>query len=363
MYSAVTTHDRLNSWFGRRAAETRELVVDFAARQAADHFTFPQTHVLGSVLNDFVGRGKFVRSTFAYLGWRCGQPDDGRAAQAAASLELLHAFALMQDDVMDDSEVRRGAPAVHAQLANWAARRGYRGQPADFGRSAAVLLSDLCLIWAERMLREAGLGRVAMDRGWRVYDLMRAELAVGQFGDLLNEASAQPALHDVLDVARRKSGNYTVRRPLELGAALAGCSSDITAALGRYGEAIGEAFQLRDDLLGVFGDPAVTGKPVGDDLFQGKATTVIVAAHELAENRLATELERLAARRPDHPEDRAEWVRHWQDVIRESGAEKWAEESIAERVERAVAALAPAVTGFPRDALVLLADQATRRSA
>ncbi|WP_433167060.1 polyprenyl synthetase family protein [Kribbella sp. CA-247076] len=363
MHTSATDYDRVSAWFRGHADDSRARVVEFTDRQAAEHFTVPHADVLGSVLTGFVTRGKYVRSTFAYLGWRCGQPDDPRAAQAAASLELLHAFALIQDDVMDDSAVRRGAPAVHAQLETWAAGRESVRQPGAFGRSAAVLLSDLCLIWAERMLREADLGPAAMARGWRVYDLMRAELAVGQFGDLLNEASAHPTLDDVLDVARRKSGNYTVRRPLELGAALAGCSPAITAALGRYGEAIGEAFQLRDDLLGVFGDPTVTGKPVGDDLFQGKATTVIVAARELAQDRLATELRRLAARRPEHAQERVEWVRQWQDVIRESGAEKWAEEAIAARVDRALAALRPAVTGFARDALVVLADQATRRSA
>lgn len=122
MQTSMTGYDRLRDWIGARTEVTRRLVAEYAVHRAAEHFTAAQTDVLGSVLAGFVGRGKYIRSTFAYLGWRCGRPDDDAAAQAAASLELLHAFALIQDDVMDDSAVRRGAPAVHVQLGQWAAR-------------------------------------------------------------------------------------------------------------------------------------------------------------------------------------------------------------------------------------------------
>ncbi|ANY10444.1 geranylgeranyl pyrophosphate synthase [Pseudonocardia sp. HH130630-07] len=236
---------------------------------------------VAGVLTDFVGRGKYLRSMFGYLGWRAAAPDSPAALDAVAGLELLHAFALLQDDVMDGSATCRGRPTVHVQLADWHRGRGMSGCPDRFGESGAVLLGDLCLVWAEQAMRESGLPGAALDRGWPHYDAMRSELAVGQFADLLNEARRIPSLDEVMDVLRRKSGNYTVRRPLELGAALAGADAGLLALLGDYGTMIGEAFQMRDDVLGVFGSDA-TGKPTGDDLAARKATSLVVLARELA---------------------------------------------------------------------------------
>ncbi|GAA1521014.1 polyprenyl synthetase family protein [Kribbella lupini] len=354
--------DSPEEWLETHVLDTRTTVAEFIRRRCAEHFRAPDTEILGETLAPFVARGKYIRSTFACLGWLCGRPESVGAAQAAASLELVHAFALIQDDIMDESATRRGAPTVHVQLARWAADKV--DQPERFGRSAAVLLSDLCLVWAERMLREAELPREALDRAWPVFDLLRSELAVGQFSDLLNENWATTSLDAVLDVARRKSGNYSVRRPLELGAALAGCSPNVTAALCRYGSAIGEAFQLRDDLLGVFGDPAVTGKPLGDDLRQHKASTVIVAARDLSDDRQRRQLARLSGQRPAPGPDEDAWVAQWQELILDSGATQWAERAIASRVDDALVALAnaPAIPPFPRRGLLLLADRCTSRS-
>ena len=145
-----------------------------------------------------------------------------------------------------------------------------------------MLLSDLCLVWAEQMMRESGVAQDALNRAWPHYDAMRIELAVGQCADVANDAGAHPTWTTVLDVARRKSGNYTVRRPLEIGAAMSGCEHLIDT-LGTYGSAIGEAFQMRDDVLGVFGSPTVTGKPAGADLAERKATSVVVAAQQMAD--------------------------------------------------------------------------------
>src|SRR6185312_10545926 len=157
-----------------------------------------------------------------------------------AGFELLHAFALLQDDVMDGAALRRGRPAAHIQFGNWHSDRGLSGSSERFGESAAVLLADLCLVWAAQMLRDSGLPAQALDRAWPRYDAMRAELAVGQFADLVNDARGLPTLDAVLDVARRKSGNYTVRRPLEIGATLAGCDNEVLLVLGGYGTAVGE---------------------------------------------------------------------------------------------------------------------------
>lgn len=284
------------------------------------------------VLTSFLTGGKCLRSTFCYLGWMCGAQASEHALRAAASLELLHAFALLQDDVMDDSPLRRGRPAAHVTFADWHRDQQFSGPADRFGESAAVLLGDLCLVWAEQMFRESGLDGAALSRAWPRYDAMRTELAVGQFADLVNDASGYPTLERVLDVARRKSGNYTVRRPLEIGAALAGCGHRVLTALSGYGDAIGEAFQLRDDLLGIFGSPAVTGKPAGGDLAERKATSVVMVAYRLADSALRDELSELmtTAQVDDGVVDR------WRAAIRSTGAVTRMEQMIDERLTRAL---------------------------
>ena len=266
----------------RRAVQAT--VEEFVNTRCTPELRAAGVDVAAEVLREFVDGGKCVRSTFMYLGWLCGADHDTAALRAAAGLELLHAFALLQDDVMDDSALRRGRAAGHVAFAHWHRRRALSGSPDRFGESAAVLLGDLCLVWAAQMMRESGVSTAALDRVWPRYDAMRTELAIGQFADLINDANGFPTLDRVLEVSRRKSGNYTVRRPLEMGAAMAGCDESVLAMLGGYGDAIGEAFQMRDDLLGIFGSPSVTGKPSGSDLLERKATSVVVAAYHLADS-------------------------------------------------------------------------------
>ena len=164
---------------------------------------------------------------------------------------------------------------------------------------------------------------------------MRIELAIGQFADLVNDSCAFPTLEDVLDVLRRKSGNYTVRRPLEIGGAMSGCAPQVIDALGGYGAAIGEAFQLRDDLLGVFGSPTLTGKSVGTDLVAQKATSVVVAAHQLANTTLRRQLTELMSTSGLSPAD----TERWRTLITLSGAVQWIEQLIDERLNRALGCL------------------------
>lgn len=304
---------------GRRAADLNRAGVDGA----------------GDILVEFVSGGKCLRSTFMYLGWLCGAPASGAALWAAASLELLHAFALLQDDVMDDSDSRRGRPAVHVQLARWHRERGLSGSSRRFGESAAVLLGDLCLIWAEQMLRESGLEDRCLQLAWPRYDAMRTELALGQFGDLASDIRDLPPLEAVLEVARRKSGNYTVRRPLEIGAAMAGCDPGTLSALSRYGVAVGEAFQLRDDVLGVLGSPSVTGKPSGGDLLERKATSVIVTAHQMADAATRRELRELL--KGDDLDDTA--LERCRRLIVATGALRCIEDMISDRIAFARKAL------------------------
>ena len=232
---------------------------------------------------------------------------------------------------MDGSAVRRGRPSAHVSFARWHRERGLSGSPERFGESAAVLLADLCLVWAEQMLRDSGIDPMALSRAWPKYDAMRTELAVGQFADLVNDAGGFPTWDQVLAVSRRKSGNYTVRRPLEIGATLAGCSQHVLTLLGGYGEAIGEAFQLRDDLLGIFGSPSVTGKPAGNDLRERKATSVVVAAHHLADPSLRRQLAELMSAKDLSDND----IRRWKTLIAATGAVDWIERSIDLRIRQA----------------------------
>jgi geranylgeranyl diphosphate synthase type I len=310
----------------RRGVSTQ--IRDFVESNCAADLDETGVDIAYEVLSQFVSGGKYLRSTFAYLGWLCGASANDAALRAAASFELLHAFALLQDDVMDGSGLRRGRPAAHIQFRDWHAERGLSGCAHRFGESAAVLLGDLCLVWSAQMFRQSGVPQSGLLRAWPHYEAMRTELAVGQFADLVNDARGLPSLEAVLDVARRKSGNYTVRRPLEIGAVLAGCDNHALAQLGSYGSAVGEAFQLRDDLLGVFGSAAVTGKPSGGDLSEHKATSVVVAAHQMADTTTKSELTELMS--CEHIDDAA--IARWRTLIVATGAVQLIEDMITNRV-------------------------------
>lgn len=335
-------------------------VAEFVAARCAADLGPCGVDVAAEVLTEFVQDGKCLRSTFMYLGRLCGAPPDSAALAAAASLELLQAFALLQDDVMDASPSRRGRPSAHVQFTEWHRRRGLSGSSQKFGESAAILLGDLCLVWAEQMLRDSGVHQGALGRAWPRYDAMRTELAVGQFADVATDLRDLPTMESVLAVARMKSGNYTVRRPLEIGAAMADCDDVVLAGLSEYGAALGEAFQLRDDILGVFGSPTATGKPNGGDLNERKATSVVVAAYQLADASTRRQFGELINR------DRldADAVEHWRTLILASGAVQFIEELIDDRVATARKAL----DGRPFDDLALAAlidmtDVCTRRAA
>ena len=349
-----------DSWRSTVRDAVQAIVDDFVALRCVPELHAAGIHIGSEVLRVFVDGGKCVRSTFMYLGWLCGADDDDTALQAAASLELLHTFALLQDDVMDGSALRRGRPSGHVTFADWHRQLQLSGSPERFGESAATLLGDLCLVWAAQMMRESGVSATALDRVWPRYDAMRTELAVGQFADLINDAGGFPTLDQVLDVSRRKSGNYTVRRPLEMGGAMADCGEQVLTVLGGYGDAIGEAFQMRDDLLGIFGSPAVTGKPCGSDLADHKATSVVAAGYHLADSTLRRQLRELMS--ADHLNDND--VRRWRNLIAATGAVDWIERLIDSRLTRALALvddshIRPAV----RNVLIDMAAACTERVA
>jgi geranylgeranyl diphosphate synthase type I len=334
-------------------------VTQFVADRCAADLDASGMAIAGDILVNFVAGGKCLRSSFMYLGWLAGAPSSDEALFASASLELLHAFALLQDDVMDASSSRRGRPAAHVQFSRWHRQRKLSGSADRFGESAAILLGDLCLIWAEQMLRESGIEHRRLQQVWPRYDAMRAELAMGQFADLANDVRDLPSISAVLEVARRKSGNYTVRRPLEIGAAMGGCSDRTVRGLGRYGEAVGEAFQLRDDVLGVFGAETVTGKPNGQDLAERKATSVVIAAHQLADVTIRTQLTELMNSRDLD----CSAIERWRNLIVATGAVQWIEDTISERVTSALEELdALAIDETVRTALTNMAAVCTERA-
>jgi geranylgeranyl diphosphate synthase type I len=347
-------------WHERVRERAGGALESFVAERCDEYVRgIPGADFVTELLRSYLSGGKYVRPTFTYLGWLCGADDSDAALRAAASTELLHAFALIQDDVMDRSPLRRGRSAAHVRLGEWYAAQNLSGDARHFGESAAILLSDLLLVWAERMLRDSGLASDALARGWPVYDTLRGELAVGQFADLVYDARHLPPMEAVLEVSRRKSGNYTVRRPLELGAALAGCGQPVRDALGRYGGLVGEAFQLRDDLLGVFGQPSVTGKPNGGDLREHKATSVIALAAELAGPAARAELSRLYARDwLDEP-----GLARVRELIDGTGSVMRIEQMIESRAKAACASLNGAgINDFVLAALRELAVRATFRA-
>ncbi|GAA5058703.1 polyprenyl synthetase family protein [Nocardia callitridis] len=235
-------------------------------------------------LADFVLRGgKRTRPAFAYSGWlgAGGAPDTAEAEAvltACSALELVQACALVHDDIIDSSRTRRRFPTVHVDFEQRHRDRRWAGESAHFGTSVAILIGDLALAWADDMVHWSGLPPAALTRFAPVWAAMRTEVLGGQLLDVNGEAGGDESVEAALRINRYKTAAYTVERPLHLGAALADADADLIAAYRTYGTDIGVAFQLRDDLLGVFGDPAVTGKPSGDDLREGKRTVLLAEA-------------------------------------------------------------------------------------
>jgi geranylgeranyl diphosphate synthase type I len=273
--------------------------------------------------------GKRLRPAFchwAFIG-AGGDPTDRMVVDAGAALELLHTFALIHDDIMDGSPTRRAMDTIHVQFEARHARDGWRGEGRRFGEGVAILAGDLAFVYADRML--AGAPRAAME----VFTELRIEVNVGQYLDLVGTARGRVAEDAARRICRFKSGKYTIERPLHLGAALAGRMPELGGPLSAYGLPLGEAFQLRDDLLGVFGDDTVTGKPVGEDLREGKPTVLYALAAE-AVGGPGTALDRYGG--ADLTDDE---IVALQEILVDTGAVKLLETRIDAQVETAVAAL------------------------
>lgn len=309
-----------------------------------------------------VSGGKRFRAAFCWWGFRAlAEPTDDATAtallRACASLELLHASALVHDDYMDASDVRRGRPATHRAFETLHRERGWNADAAQYGASAAILLGDLLLSWSDELLRTCGLPAERVLAALGFFDLTRTEVVTGQFLDVSAQARGTTDVEVAMQVVRYKSAKYSIERPLHLGAALAGASPEVIEQLTRFGLPLGEAFQLRDDLLGVFGDPAVTGKPAGDDLSEGKRTVLIALALDGLGPADRAHLD--SSLGGPLTEDEVAGLRR---LIRASGAEAQVEEMITDLTDRALAALEVAdVRDEARSVLRELAAAATQR--
>lgn len=326
----------------------------------------PEAADLLDVIATLLRGGKRLRPLFLYVGYRAaGRPDDDAAVALAAAMEFVQSAALIHDDVIDASDTRRGHPTAHRSLQATHEKRGWEGDSARFGVAGAILAGNLCLGWADQAYDESGLPAADLARARACFDRMRAELMAGQYLDVVESVRPWRDLDAGARIAGAermmtfKSAKYSIEHPLLIGALAGDLPEPARGSLSRYGLALGLAFQLRDDVLGVFGDPEVTGKPAGDDLREGKRTVLLAhtlaalgpADHAYAEERLG---------RPGlGPQD----IARLRELIVAAGALDAVETRIAEHVAAAREALATAaITPAAAAALAELIDRTTARS-
>ncbi|HSX67572.1 polyprenyl synthetase family protein [Nocardioides sp.] len=308
--------------------------------------------------------GKRLRAAFCHAGYTAVRPaardeaTDRALLRACASLELLHASALVHDDYMDASDTRRGRAASHRIFEAAHTEAGWDGNAQQYGAAAAILLGDLLLTWADELLRRCGLPLAEVAPALDMFDLCRSEVVAGQFLDVSVQARGAADVDTAMTVLRYKSAKYSVERPLHIGAALAGASAEQIEALTAFGLPLGEAFQLRDDQLGVFGDPELTGKPAGDDLVEGKRTVLVAMALASAPSPEATVLDESLGTPLDVP-----MVDQLRRIITDAGADARVEELIDSLTTQSLAALEAApLDGAAKGTLRDLAAAATRRT-
>ncbi len=368
-----------------RLVDLIQLRVDeFLAEQRATLVEIgPELAEITDLAQDFLRGGKRFRGLFCYWGWQAvagsATTFDPLAAEepssdlpgvvlAASALEIFHAAALVHDDIMDNSDTRRGAPAAHRRFEALHTAGGWAGSGSAFGSSAALLLGDLLLGWSDDLFERAtgSIADTAAGLAARTeFSRMRTEVTVGQYLDILEENAwatypESTALTRAHRVIVHKSAKYSIEEPLAIGAALGGGSAEQVAALRAFGLPLGVAYQLRDDLLGVFGDPEVTGKPAGDDLREGKRTVLVA----LARTKLPTAARNLV----DELLGDASLDRQQIDIIRtalrDCGAVDEVEGIIDHNVQLARDALAEVpIAESARRELLHLADVATRRNS
>ncbi|WP_370153547.1 polyprenyl synthetase family protein [Streptacidiphilus sp. EB129] len=303
----------------------RQLSAFLAARLPPPGAHAPERVILQPTVDLLLRGGKRLRPALCFWGWRgAGGADCEEVVAAATALELLQGCALIHDDVMDASDLRRGGPSVHRALAGTHAERRWNGPAERFGVGGAVAAGDLCLVWADQILRQSGLPAESLARAGAVYDALREETVLGQWLDLVTRAEGALRVEDAVAVARSKTAANTTAGPLRLGGALAGASPELQDAYREFGVPLGIAFQLRDDIVGAFGDPAVTGKPSGDDLRDGSCTLLLAEARRRSSPSGRQAIDALLR----EPSDRT--VPELRSAIEQTGARTHVEELIAE---------------------------------
>lgn len=346
--------------------EVEAQLKDFLTAQS-DYFTSiaPELRPAAMSLSAFINNGgKRFRPLFAAVGaMGAGSKLNSSEMRAFASLELLQACALIHDDLMDASDTRRGEPAIHKLFESVHVAESYQGKATQFGLSAAVLIGDLALIWSDQMLNSSGIKNESLFAALSVHDEMRVELIAGQYLDVFEQARGTQSVAQALNIARYKSAKYTIERPLHLGAAIAipdaAKRAEIASIYSEFGLPLGEAFQLRDDLLGVFGDPKITGKPAGDDLREGKRTVLMAMTHDRISGPAETEF---LAEFGNHDISEAAIAR-LQEIISETGAAMHVEDLIEELTSTALEAInRDEIDSQARELLTQMAIIATKRN-
>ena len=300
--------------------------------------------------------GKRLRPAFCHWGYvgAGGGTDDQISVDAGAAFELMHAFALFHDDVMDDASTRRGQPTTHAVAASEHAASGWAGESRRFGEGVAILVGDLAFVYADRLLEGASPEAMA------IWNELRIELNIGQYLDIVGSVRSVRDVETAERICRYKSGKYTIERPLHLGAVLAepGTGDELLPALSAYGLPLGDAFQMRDDVMGAFGDAELTGKPVGGDLREGKPTPLLARAvrSSTPEQRAVLDL----VGQPDIDDDT---VARIQQTIVDTGALDELEKHIAGLTVEAVEAITAApIAEVAKTELIALADYVSWRT-
>lgn len=360
-------------------AEQKAYVLALEA-ELKDFFT-RQEGILGQItpealpLLDAIRRlstgGKRLRALLCYWGWRGagGSPLAPEIIRAGAAIELFQSAALIHDDIIDRSETRRGAPAVHKWFENQHQQENWRNSAAEYGSSVAIITGDLCLSWSEEMFSSIGPLATSGTEARHIFNLMRTEVMAGQYLDILGEVipsiDAQAAQERAELVVRYKAAKYSCEHPLALGGALAGKleeaeENQLLTAYRAFALPLGEGFQLRDDVLGVFGKPQETGKPAGDDLAEGKRTVLIALTEKLADTQKWQQLDQALGQQ----NLTAQTIAGLQEIIISCGALAQLEEIILAKeavVDRALADIP--VPEEVRIALSLIAAKALHRSA
>ena len=300
--------------------------------------------------------GKRLRPAFCHWGYvgAGGDPSDPMVVNAGAAFELMHAFALFHDDVMDDASSRRGNVTTHTVFAGHHRDGAWAGEARRFGEGVAILVGDLAFVYGDMMMTGA------TPAAWAIWNELRIELNVGQVLDILGSVRNERGRVRAEQICRYKSGKYTIERPLHLGAVMAAPerAEELLPALSAYGLPLGDAFQMRDDVMGAFGDPIVTGKPVGGDLREGKPTPLMARAVERADAAQGKVLALVG--RTDLTDEQ---VANVQQVIIDTGALADLEATISRLTEEAVESLTETpITPEARAELVTLAAYVSQRT-